>query len=519
MRPESYRPETLRGVIRSTGEKNAMLRSPAHKLYALIGLALIARVLFTAAFDTFYDDAYIIYRYAHNLASGYGMVFNKGEHVLGTSAPLYTMVIAAVETVTSSGFVPFFGRWSGTACLICSVVLLWKYLPLSEAGRIICATLLLVYGRIFQSSLWGMEDCWIILLMVLSLVALMRRSALGIGITSGLLFILKIDTVAWSVPVFLMVWRYHRPLLLRSVLIGCCIALPWAVYATYYYGSFIPHTVEAKQVAYSQYYHFSVLNAVLAFIPDQVRSNALYIVLFTVLIYGTLAYSSLIIAKSKNPDLLVLPLYCLGYVALLFLSRTPVGGWTRWIVPLWAMIIVLAAFVADRLLVKLEGRIRKPVLPAAGWLSLAAVPLLLGPLFLYHSHKFIPSGPFREVGEWVQTHADTNNSIMLEPIGLVGYMTGLYVHDYVGLVSADVTQRRRIRSNRWFTVYLKEKAPTFLVLRDEEFTSNQLLHAEYGDGFLDGPDTAWFNDTYERMFVTTPDQEECFAVYRLRKRS
>src|SRR5688500_20409515 len=40
------------------------------------------------------DDPYITYRYATNLASGKGFVFNEGEHVQSTTTPLFTLMLA-----------------------------------------------------------------------------------------------------------------------------------------------------------------------------------------------------------------------------------------------------------------------------------------------------------------------------------------------------------------------------------------------------------------------------------------
>ncbi|MCB0187901.1 MAG: hypothetical protein KDE31_26715, partial [Caldilineaceae bacterium] len=40
------------------------------------------------------DDAFITYRYAENLATGQGFVYNAGERLLGTSTPLYTLLLA-----------------------------------------------------------------------------------------------------------------------------------------------------------------------------------------------------------------------------------------------------------------------------------------------------------------------------------------------------------------------------------------------------------------------------------------
>ena len=38
------------------------------------------------------DDAPITYRYAKNLATGNGFVYNTGERIQGTSTPLYTLI-------------------------------------------------------------------------------------------------------------------------------------------------------------------------------------------------------------------------------------------------------------------------------------------------------------------------------------------------------------------------------------------------------------------------------------------
>jgi arabinofuranosyltransferase len=52
-------------------------------------LALIAAVTGYLAFGLWgwtYDDAYIIYRYARNVAAGLGLVYNPGEPYLGSSS-------------------------------------------------------------------------------------------------------------------------------------------------------------------------------------------------------------------------------------------------------------------------------------------------------------------------------------------------------------------------------------------------------------------------------------------------
>jgi hypothetical protein len=55
-------------------------------------LALLARL---ATGPHPIDDAYITFRYARNLADGLGLVYNPGEWVLGTTAPLWAVILGA----------------------------------------------------------------------------------------------------------------------------------------------------------------------------------------------------------------------------------------------------------------------------------------------------------------------------------------------------------------------------------------------------------------------------------------
>ncbi|MCK5054210.1 MAG: hypothetical protein KAR65_08025, partial [Anaerolineales bacterium] len=53
------------------------------------------------------DDAFITFRYAQNLIAGNGLVYNPGEWVLGTTTPLYAVLIAAIGFVTGGIQAPY----------------------------------------------------------------------------------------------------------------------------------------------------------------------------------------------------------------------------------------------------------------------------------------------------------------------------------------------------------------------------------------------------------------------------
>lgn len=61
---------------------------------ALVAALLVGVGLAFALREQGFDDPYITYRYAENLASGHGFVYNPGEQVLSTTAPLYALLLA-----------------------------------------------------------------------------------------------------------------------------------------------------------------------------------------------------------------------------------------------------------------------------------------------------------------------------------------------------------------------------------------------------------------------------------------
>jgi hypothetical protein len=70
------------------------------------------------------DDAYITYRYARNLVTGHGFAYNPGEHVLGTTTPLFTLLLALL----AKAGVPFeaAGPAVGVVCDLVLCFLLWR---------------------------------------------------------------------------------------------------------------------------------------------------------------------------------------------------------------------------------------------------------------------------------------------------------------------------------------------------------------------------------------------------------
>lgn len=63
-------------------------------LFGITAGALVIGRVFGMYIRHPYDDAFITFRYAQNLAAGHGLVYNIGERILGTTSPLFALILS-----------------------------------------------------------------------------------------------------------------------------------------------------------------------------------------------------------------------------------------------------------------------------------------------------------------------------------------------------------------------------------------------------------------------------------------
>ena len=78
----------------------------------LVGTSLLITYFFS---NWVYDDPFITYRYAANLQHGLGFVYNPNEHVLSTTTPLFTILLALFGYLWTD--LPFLARTIGAFSL------------------------------------------------------------------------------------------------------------------------------------------------------------------------------------------------------------------------------------------------------------------------------------------------------------------------------------------------------------------------------------------------------------------
>ena len=223
-----------------------MQMSKKRDLFDLIVLLVLAGMVLSAAWiyrDFAQDDAYITYRYARNIVQGDGFVYNIGESVLGTSTPLYTLLLALLGLMS--------GQQMHAISLIIGAISLWVasatlYWLGKDCGRWSAAAIALVFSSsAFLISSVGMETLFLLALMLLSLRSYVSGKSIQAGILLGLLTLTRYECILFATLLGVHSWhqRKRAPTWLLATALVC---LPWFVYAWSTFGHVIPHSALTK---------------------------------------------------------------------------------------------------------------------------------------------------------------------------------------------------------------------------------------------------------------------------------
>ena len=191
-----------------------------------------------------FDDAYITYRYADHLRQGLGLVYNPGEWVLGTTAPLFAILLGLLGLFISDlewlGYYLGLLAWLATAWM--ALALFWQ---MKRPFTALIAALFIALQPSLLTSL-GMETPILIALMLSSAWAwLAGHKKLAVFLLAALI-LTRQDGALWAFCLGLEIWRRERVLPWREGLATSLLLSPWLLYAHWRYGSFLPNSASAK---------------------------------------------------------------------------------------------------------------------------------------------------------------------------------------------------------------------------------------------------------------------------------
>jgi len=404
------------------------------------------------------EDAYITFRYARSLATGHGLVYNPGEWVMGFSSPPWALWNALGYVLLRDPIL-----WSRATSLVADIVTLVCLGRLLErhAGRASawCFTFFFAAWPYFSAvSVSGMECSTMLALIVLGATLVERRSrATGAGL--GLLALMRPEGAA-SAAVLALGARGRDRIVALGVLVAGAVTLALA------YGSPLPHSLTAKARLYGtpgpwqgRFWWNWLLPFSLGEWPSVGDFNLT--VPLTVLWSASCAVALAPLWRARRSGLALAILACLVVWAGYALLGVAYFYWYL-AVPL-AGLAALGSIGLPRLL---RGR------AVYGALILSVIGSWTIARILYQGRANNESESFARVAFELRRECRAGEKVMLEPIGIVGWVNPLVVIDEVGLVTPRVPERR-LQGPGWYSDIARAERPEWLVVRRGVFASGQ----------------------------------------------
>lgn len=383
-----------------------------------------------------FDDAYITYRYARNIASGRGFSYNVGESVLGTTTPLYTLLLAGFSLIWPD--LPLLSHAIGVLAWVLCIPVLYG---IGQAGRSktvgMAAAALIAVNALFLNVL-GMETMLYVLLALSTFYLYLKERPSWAALCAGLTFLVRWDGIL-VVGVFLFAELLkHKKTFLRASLVCTSIIVPWLVYSYVTFGSIFPNSFFAKVgqgwnqgLGGAEFGSFTRGLWLLA--KSAYAENQLFILFPMFAAFGV--FSVFRNRVQWWPLLLWTVTYLFGYVVLGVLPF----GW--YYPPLMPAFVLLTAegieTVTEFVSLRLGFRERR------GVFTVLLCVLCLTPnvdWLVKHQRTEMDahSLTYTRVGEWLQHHTPPDSSVALIEIGIIGFYSDRTVIDTMGLVSPEM---------------------------------------------------------------------------------
>ncbi len=502
------------------------------------------------------EDFLITLRYAENIAHGRGFVYNPGERVLGTTTPLYTLLLALAACLHLNAALV------GKACNLLAdgvtCYLLARLLARREIGQplagLFAALLYALSSTPLNISIGGMETGLVTCVGMVAIYAYVARRSTALYLLCALLFLLRIDGLLLAAFLAAGLLLRTRRFPTHDLGLALLVVLPWLAFAFAYFGSPIPTSLVAKVIVYARI-HRAAGSAILDAFATQFWSGWVQRAITLLFVLGAarilLAFPTLFRRRAPedapprppnsggSPDqrdlftpqtwgaggaysqkeaqqelgVLAAPLlWLVVYYGTMLTSHVPAFAW--YFLPPWPLFLGLAALGGGELLIRIGHALPAETvrnLRRAWPVALAAFGLF-GLAHLRSVRADIAKTQWQEdslrvpMGLWFHDHAGPQERILLEPIGYVGYYSERPILDMIGLVSPEVFVS--YRTARPLADMVRRFHPEWLCLRPAEAA---LLQGQ--DSAL--PDSRY---VYVREFHV-PGRPPDFLIYHRRQDS
>jgi hypothetical protein len=382
-------------------------------LFACIAI-ILCRLLASYIFCTF-DDAYITFRYAQNLVAGNGLIYNLGEPVLGTTAPLFAFAgtIPLLLGIPVGAFFVVFN----IACDLGSLYLICRYfLNGKTVLQVLFAILFALDPLVNRIAVGGMEANLFLVLSLLGIVLYFNQKKLPAFLLLSVIYFLRPEAILLFGIMTCYEWAAAKRFPWKYLI--CClpvIAIPLLLMQQFY-GHILPQSVLAKlagptanftalfrEIFLPHFFNYLLFPLAVAGILRKMRTNGYFLVSGIWLILYAAAYCV------RGPWILNWYIYAIEVVQLIFasLAISEICGWLR----------------ID--------------LNRSAWLawSLFLVILLWSGVAWHVGRSGVEQHVYAELKQDFTDRKDARKVFFADDIGALGFYTRGYIYDHLALVT------------------------------------------------------------------------------------
>jgi hypothetical protein len=407
-------------------------------LWIILYLILVSSGIFLFWRDWVYDDPFITYRYANNLIHGLGFVYNPGEHVLSTTTPLFTLLLASLAVLWPN--IPQAANLVSTVCIAVGALFLFGIARLLKSPLVGIAALLLYPTSLFLLNTLSSETPLYIALALAAYFFYLRENYSLAASFSGLVVLTRPDGVL--VPAILAVdFLLHksRSIPWKAVALFLILTFPWFFFAWVYFGSPIPTTLFTKQHQASMAISKPFLEGLLNILKNQLANW------HTALALGLAALGAGYLALRARQWLVFIAWPLAYFVAYTLLGVTTYFWYYAPLVPGYILLIGLGLTACFEIAEKLF-KIVRPLKGERRFLPVAFFSMILITLAVTQSLAWRDASKrtdpryaiYRETGNWLRNNTPPGSEIGTLEVGIIGYYADRPIIDFAGLIQPDV---------------------------------------------------------------------------------
>jgi arabinofuranosyltransferase len=433
-----------------------------------VALFLVRERLIAGAAGFPLDDSWIHLHFARNIAEGHGFSYNPGIPVAGSTAPLWTLLLAAASVLTGATLAT--AKVTGVLVTMAAAIVTrraaigWG----ASAGVALAAAVALLWtGPVVWGALSGMEVSLAALLVAAALWAQARARSLIVAVLLGLAALARPEALL-LVPLLM----FSRPLSLaqrvRFVAVVAIVVAPAVAFSLATVGAPIPATAAAKVeggllgwlAGVREPLATALVGRPSQFLHAWVRwmwnTNALLPLVVGAGVVGAWARHG----RALGVPALALVLHPLG-MAVLAPYRDPAFQEARYSLHLLPLVFVAAAVTVG----SLHGRGR-PLL-AVGYLALAlAVLPAAGERYAWGVQNI--NAMQVHLGRWVAARLPPSARIAVNDVGAIAFFSRRPVIDLMGLITPAIIPYRR-EGEYGVIRYVTETCPDYVIIFPDWF--------------------------------------------------